>query len=560
MEEIKIEGPKNSEIERIAKKYAIKNCYEHGNADVGAVIGKVKAIFPNSNIGLIMPMIKKIVEEINLLDKIELKESYELFENAGWELKQIEKEKKLPELNWIGKEKIITRAAPCPTGAMHFGHARPYILLDEYVKKYGGKYFLRFDDTDPKIKIAEKGIEEEFIQDFKWLGIKIHGKKRQSDNMKHYLQKIEILIAEEKAYICDCKPEEWRKKIWKGEACECRVKSAEEHLKTYKEMKKGKIKEGVSVIRIKTDLKDKDSSTRDWWIAKIVDDPTKHPNKKTHKQHVWPSYNLASSIDDYEMKINFMIRGQEHIQNEKKQKYLYDYFEWAYPKTMYHGKITKVADMVLSKSKIKLLMEKENLERDDDPRLATIKSFRRRGFRPEAIRKVILNLGLNPNDAKISLENFAAANKEIVGETKKYSFIHNEIICEIKNLVDKKINLFDKKLSLKEFEKIILDKNELKNFKENDVIRLKNLVNIKIESIQENKIITNFDSIEKTNKKSFNWIKDKINVIILMSNGEKKFGITEKNLEKGMVYYYNIGYVNIENIEEDKIEGVFAYE
>ncbi|MDD3083861.1 MAG: glutamate--tRNA ligase family protein [Candidatus ainarchaeum sp.] len=564
MQEIKIPGKGINEIKRIAYKYAIKNCFEHkGKAEIGAVIGKVKAILPETIIGQAIPIVKEVIEKTNKMKKEEIEEEYYLFEKSGWELKQVEKEKTLPELNWLEEEKLITRAAPCPTGAMHFGHARPYILLDEYVKKYGGKYILRFDDTDPKIKIPEKGIEEEFQKDFEWLEIKIHEIKRQSDNIGRYLKIVEQLIAEEKAYICFCKPEEWRKKIWEGKACECREKKAREQIKHWKEMVKGKLKEGSCVVRLKTNLEDKDSSTRDWWLAKIVDDPTKHPNKKTHKYHVWPSYNLASSIDDHEMKINFIIRGQEHIQNEKKQKYLYDYFKWKYPHTMYHGKITKVADMILSKSKIKLLMEKEGLKRDDDPRLATIKSFRRRGFRPETIRKVILQLGLNPNDAKIGLENFGSSNKKFLGEVKNYPFIEEGLEIEIINFMKGKTNAYEQELLLEEpIQKFVVDKKEIKNIRVGENIRFKEGFNVKIEEIGDFGAKGRFISYEKTGYKTIDWLKEFIDVKILMADGKEKIGMSVPNIQnekEGNVIFFNgIGYVRIDN-KTREVYCVFAH-
>lgn len=565
MEKLIVPGTNLADIKRIAYKYAIKNCFEHEKADMGAVVGKVKAIFPQAIIGQIIPVIKEVVKEVNKINKKKLEDEYNLFNDAGWELKHIEKEKTLPELNWLKKgEKIITRAAPCPTGPMHFGHARPYILLDEYVKKYGGKYILRFDDTDPKIKIPEEGIEQEFQNDFEWLGIKTHEIKRQSDNIEKYLKIIEILIAEEKAYVCFCKSEEWREKIWNSEPCECRNKNAREQIKNWKKMLKHELKEGSCVVRLKTDLNDKDPSMRDWWMAKIVDDPTKHPNKKTHKYHVWPSYNLASPIDDHEMKINFIIRGQEHIQNEKKQRQLCDYFNWEHPKTLYHGKITKVGDMVLSKSKIKILMEKEGLERNDDPRLATIKSFRRRGFKPETIRQVILNIGLNTNDAKIDLVNFGAINKKFVGEPKNFPFIEDGIEIELNNCISGKINVNGQEIRIDSpIQKFIVDKKEFKNIKVGEIIRFKEGFNVKIEEKNEYNIKASFISYEKTGYKTINWLKEKTDVKILMSDGKEIIGFTKplikKEKENTIILFNGIGYARIEKNGEETY-CIFAHE
>ncbi len=567
MEKLNIPGKSNSEIKKTAFKYAVKNAFEHkGKAQIGAVVGKVKALFPDLILGEAMPTINEAMTEANSLGKKELEENYNLFNEAGWELKHEEKEKTLPELNWLKKgEKIITRVAPNPSGAMHFGHARPAILSDEYVKKYGGKLFVRFDDTDPKIKKPLEGIEKEFLEEFKWLGIKVAGTSNASNNLKKYYKIIETLLADNKAYICFCKPEDWREKVWKSTACPCRDKTAKEQLKYWKEMLKWKLKEGSCVVRLKTDLKDKDSSVRDWWLARIVDN-VEHPNKKVLNEHVWPSYNLASAVDDYYMGINFIIRGQEHIQNEKKQRYLYDYFKWQYPHTAYHGKIAKVGDMILSKSKIKEMMEKGGLERDDDPRLATLKSFRRRGFKPETIRKIIFELGLNPNDAKIGIENFAAINKTFLGEVKAYPFIEDGAEIEIINILKGKINAYGSEITIdKAIMKFIVDKKEIAKFKSGEIIRMKDGFNIKLTEVSEYGAKANFVSYEKSGYKTINWLVEgqEREINVLVSDGKEKVGMSVSNISKEkentIVNLINLGYVNIEENNE-KTNCVFAHE
>ena len=157
------------EIRAVAYKYAVKNAFEHGGkAQAGAVVGKVKALFPEAEMKQIGAVAGAVVSEVNKLSKEKLSEEYEKYNSEGWELTHVEKEKTLPELEWFKPGmKLVTRMAPNPSGVMHFGHARPAVLTDEYVKKYGGKYILRFDDTDPKIKIPIEGAEKEFISDFK---------------------------------------------------------------------------------------------------------------------------------------------------------------------------------------------------------------------------------------------------------------------------------------------------------------------------------------------------------------------------------------------------------
>ena len=98
------------EIIRTARKYAVKNAYEHGGkAQAGAVVGKVKALFSDADLKKIAPLIAKEVKEVNALGKEKLKEEYNTYSAEGWELARVEKEKTLPELTWLKpSEKLIT--------------------------------------------------------------------------------------------------------------------------------------------------------------------------------------------------------------------------------------------------------------------------------------------------------------------------------------------------------------------------------------------------------------------------------------------------------------------
>ncbi|MBT4870594.1 MAG: hypothetical protein HON47_03405 [Candidatus Diapherotrites archaeon] len=551
------------EVEDVARKYATKNAFEHkGSAQAGAVIGKVKALFPQVNLAEVAPLINKIVQEVNALDSVKLKEEYEFYDKEGWELKQVEKEKTLPPLEWLKKgEKLITRAAPTPSGVMHFGHARPYVLTDEYVKKYGGTYIMRFDDTDAKIKVSEVGMEEEFLKDFKWLGININGGiVRQSDNLKRYYQIMEKLIKMDKAYVCFCESEAWRELSWKSKACSCRKKSVKETMKAYKDMLKGKVKEGEAIVRIKTDLKHKDSSVRDFWIAKIVDDPTKHPNKKVHKLKVFPAYNLASAVDDHDMKINFMVRGQEHRANEDKQRFICEYMGWTHPHTMYHGKISKLGDMVLSKSKMKIIMEKEGILSYDDPRMATMKAFKRRGIRPETVRKLIFESGIGMSEVKIDMKMIAAFNKEFVGPVKEYPFFQEAVGVEIYNFIPGNVKNYGENVIFDApIETVLVDKYELTKFKADDIVRFKNGFNVKFTQVSEYGAKAQFISYEKREAQTLSWIKGTSNVEILMSDGTKKVGVSSTliNEEKKMVRFEGLGYATNDNANG---KFVFSYE
>ena len=553
-------------IEMVARKYAVKNAFEHeGKAQTGAVVGKVKALLPQTDLKKAMPKINLIVQEINKMKKDLLEEEYKKFEAIGWELKAVEKEKVLPELTWLKKgEKLICRMAPNPSGAMHFGHARPAVLNDEYVKKYGGKLILRFDDTDPKVKTPVEGIEKEFIRDFKWLGIKFDEMYSSSDRLEYYYKVIEKLLKEGNAYVCFCESEKWRELIWKSKPCPCRKKSAKEQLVQWKKMLKHEIKEGEAVVRIKTNLKNPDPSTRDWWIAKVVD-TVNHTNKKVLDKHVWPSYNLASAIDDHEMNVNYVIRGQEHVTNGEKQKELFNLMGWKnFPHTDYLGKISKLGDMVLSKSKMKIIMEKEHIARYDDPRMTTIMALRRRGFRAEAIRKIITDCGVSLKEVKITTENFAAANKEFLGEVNEYPFFEEAVQIEIYNMGFGETESYGEKINFKEpIIQLLVNKKEIVRHKAGEIIRLKKGFNLRLDEVTEFGAKGTFISYSQAKNPIVSWLKKEntIDAKLLMSDGTERIGLTSRQIlkEKGIIHFEEIGYANIEETKENTIHCVFAH-
>ena len=554
-----------NEQNQTAYKYAIKNAYEHeGKAQAGAVIGKVKALFPEADLKKVAPEVAKIVAQVNKMKPKEITKEYAEFEKQGWELKHVEKEKTLQELDWFkAGMKLTARIAPNPSGAMHFGHARPAILNDEYVKKYGGKLILRFDDTDPKVKTPMEGAEADFIKDLNWLEVKFDEISRSSDRLERYYEIIEKLIKDETAYICSCESEEWRKLIWKKKGCKCRSKNPKEQLMLWKKMLAHKIKEEQAVVRIKTDLNNPDPSERDWWLAKVVDEIT-HTNPKAKGKHVWPSYNLACAVDDHDMKINIVIRGQEHLTNGDKQKYLFDHFGWEFPHCYYNGKISKLGDMVLSKSKIKVLMEKQGLTRDDDPRLATIKAFRRRGFVPQAIRKIILDCGLSLKEVKIPMEMIAAANKIFVNEAKDYPFFEEAAQIEVYNVAPGEGDCYGEKINFEAgIIKLFIDKKELAKHKEkkDSIVRLKKAFNAKLNEASEYEAKATFISYSKTDYPVLSWIAELVDVEVIMSDGKTKRGFSCPTIieAKGLIRLEGIGYCNIEAKEDGVIKLIYSY-
>ena len=158
------------DLEKDAYRYAIKNAYLHeGKADLGALIGKMKALDKDLDLKKAMPILQQTIKKVNSMGIAEIGKEYENFQDS-YELKPQEKKEGLPDLDWTEKEKVVTRFAPNPNAPFHLGNARAAYMSYAFAEKYNGKFILRFEDTDPKVKKSIANAEEIFKDDLKWLG------------------------------------------------------------------------------------------------------------------------------------------------------------------------------------------------------------------------------------------------------------------------------------------------------------------------------------------------------------------------------------------------------
>ncbi|MEM4662612.1 MAG: glutamate--tRNA ligase [Candidatus Diapherotrites archaeon] len=549
------------EFEKYAYKYAIKNAFLHdGKASEVAVVGKLKALFPESKVEELAKLAKEVVEKVNNMTFEEIKKEYENIESTeGYELKPKQKVFGLEDLPWAENKKVVTRFAPNPNGPMHIGSARAAILSYEYARKYNGKFMLRFDDTDPKVKKPMQNAEEVFRQDLEWLGCKIDEVYFASARLDIYKQYMVELINGGRAYVCVCNPEEWREKIKKQLACPCRDKSAKEHIKRFKKMENNQYKEGEAVLRMKTLLNHPDPSVRDWWIAKVVDNPV-HP-RVSKKEHVWPSYNFASAIDDHLLGTTLIIRGQEHKQNEVKQVFLYNYFGWEYPHTIYTGRVM-LEGVVLSTSKTKEAIEAGIYKGWDDPRLGTIIALRKRGFLPETIRRVILEIGTKPNDTTIEWDRLAAINRELIsGISPRINVVEQPFRVIVEYPPAKTVKVSEKiTIELNaDLQTFIIEKSVIHT--SGELLRLRNAYNIKIRKITSMQAFAEYVGNEKI-EPIVPWIIEPIDLYITMPDTSiiKRYADKKIPFKEGETYYVdNLGFIKIDKTSDDKIYAMFIH-
>jgi glutamyl-tRNA synthetase len=381
-----------------ARAYALKNALAYnGKANQGSVIsGLFNEGLKKIEVKKYVKEISKVVSEINSLSPEEQEKEFEKLKENVSERKVREG---LEELSDVKKSGIVTRFAPSPSGPFHIGHAMTAGITFLYVKKYGGKFYVRIEDTNPEniYKPAYKMIEKES----KWLFEGIAEIVIQSDRMNLYYKYAEKLIKKDSAYVCTCSGDEFRKFSSAKRNCPCRKFSVKENIQRWKLML-SEWEEGKAVLRFKSNMKDKNPAMRDFPLARI--NLSKHP-RQGKKYRVWPLMNLSVTVDDIEMKMTHIIRGKDHRDNAKRQKMIYDVLGKKFPWTSFLGRI-KFKDMELSTTKMRQAIEEGKFSGWDDKRLPTIASLKKQGYKPEAFLKFAERVGLSESDKVIDKEEY----------------------------------------------------------------------------------------------------------------------------------------------------------
>ncbi|MEM0187936.1 MAG: glutamate--tRNA ligase [Saccharolobus sp.] len=571
----------SNELHELIRKYALLNAIKYnGKAQPGPVISKILAEKPElkANAKQLVQLVNDIVDQVNLLTLEQQKRELELKYPELLEERKVEQKKKsLPPLNNV-KGTVVTRFAPNPDGPLHLGNARAAILSYEYANMYNGKFILRFDDTDPKVKKPIKEAYEWIKEDLKWLGIKWDQEIYASDRLDIYYKYAKKLIEEGYAYVDTCSSIEFKKfRDSRGKAeepkCLHRSSSVEENLELFEKMLNGEYEEGKAVVRIKTDLTILDPSQIDWVMLRVIN-TEKNPHPRVgSKYHVWPTYNFASVIDDHELKVTHILRAKEHMTNTEKQRWIAKYMKWEFPEVLQFGRL-KLEGFMMSKSKIRGMIEK-GISRIDDPTLPTLAGLRRRGILPETIKEIILDVGVKVNDATISFENIASINrKKLDPIAKRLMFVEEayaeEYSIEIPQKLVAKIPFVPSKPDLyREIivnpgDKVIIDKRDAEN---DSLVRLMDLCNVKVDRHSRKLIFHSrtLDEAKKNNAKIIQWVKseEKINVeIIGVDKSIRGYGESAiSNLDVGeIVQFFRFGFVRVDEKANDKIVVVFSHE
>lgn len=266
--------------------------------------------------------------------------------------------------------RVRTRIAPSPTGLLHIGTARTALFNYLFTKKNGGEFILRIEDTD--IERSEPQFEKDILDGLGWLNIKWdEGPYRQSERIKIYEKYIQNLLKEGKAFWCPHTKED----LAQEKQNQMEKKEAPRHECEYKDNKKS-VKEGI--IRLNTPKKI--VKFNDLIRGEIKFDTSLLGDISLAKNEQTPLYNFAAVIDDYEMKISYVIRGEDHISNTPKQILIQGALGLPSP----------------SYTHLPLILGPDRSKLSKRHGTVSINEYRKVGYLPEAMVNFMAFLGWNP--------------------------------------------------------------------------------------------------------------------------------------------------------------------
>ena len=307
--------------------------------------------------------------------------------------------------NETGKygKRVHTRFPPEPNGYLHLGHAKSICLNFGIGKKYNGLTNLRFDDTNPSKEDVE--YVESIKRDVAWLGFSWEDRLYfASDYFDLFYNQAVKLIKKGKAYVDDLTGDEIRSYRGNfnepGKDSPYRSRSVEENLRLFEEMKAGKYGDGEKVLRAKIDMASPNINMRDPVLYRIIH--ASH-HRTGDRWCIYPVYDFAHPLEDAIERITHSICTLEFEDHRPLYNWVVD--EWDDPADQTPQQIEfarlNVANMVMSKRKLRLLVEKGVVSGWDDPRMPTIAGIRRRGYTPEAVRDFCDRIGVAKADSTV---------------------------------------------------------------------------------------------------------------------------------------------------------------
>ncbi len=335
-------------------------------------------------------------------------------------------EEKTPSRNFIQQiidadraadndRRVHTRFPPEPNGYLHIGHAKSICLNAGLAREYGGKFNLRFDDTNPAKE--EQEYVDSITDDVRWLGADWEDRLFfASDYFDQLYDWAVQLITAGKAYVCDLDAEQMREHrgtlTEPGTNSPHRDRSVEENLELFAKMKAGDFADGSRTLRAKIDMASPNINLRDPVMYRIK---RAHHHRTGDKWCIYPSYDFTHGQSDSIEGVTYSICTLE-FENHRP---LYDWFceslEIHHPRQIEFARLN-ITYTVMSKRKLLQLVDEKHVDGWDDPRMLTLCGLRRRGYTPESIRAFCERIGVSKVNSTIDMAWLEDAIREDLNE------------------------------------------------------------------------------------------------------------------------------------------------
>ena len=339
---------------------------------------------------------------------------------------------------------VHTRFPPEPNGYLHIGSAKAIYINSSIAKKYGGKFNLRYDDTNPAKEDNE--YVESIYKDLTWLGaIPDGGVFYGSDYFDKCYEYALKLIKDGKAYVCDLTAEQMREYrgtlSTPGKTSPYRDRSVEENLELFERMKNGEFPDGSKTLRAKIDMASPNMNMRDPAIYRIVH--TSH-HRQGDKWCIYPLYDYAHPIQDALEGITHSMCSLEFENHRPLYEWVVDNIGFdPKPKQREFARLN-VTNTVMSKRYLRKLVETKLVDGWDDPRMPTICGLRRRGYTPDAIFDFIRRAGIAKANSLVDSDLLEHCIREELNlKAKRKIAIEHPIKITVTNYPEDKVEYFD---------------------------------------------------------------------------------------------------------------------
>jgi len=308
--------------------------------------------------------------------------------------------------------KVVTRFPPEPNGYLHVGHAKAICINFGMAEEYNGKYFLRFDDTNPT-KENEEYIDS-IISSIRWLGFDWEDRLTYASDYFDQLYEFALALTKQgKAYVDSLSQEEIRE--YRGTLTEpgkespYRNRSVEENLDLFQRMRAGEFDEGAHVLRAKIDMASPNVVMRDPVLYRIL----KVPHLRTgDKWPIYPLYDFTHCISDSIEHITHSLCSLEFENNRQLYDWVLDELKRdCHPQQIEFSRLF-LNYTITSKRKLNQMVQEGHVDGWDDPRMPTLMGMRRRGYTPEAIRDFVERVGVTKKENLIEMSLLETCTRE----------------------------------------------------------------------------------------------------------------------------------------------------